>query len=257
MLINRTNRNFYRLRNYLIMTILGNKLITKKKESTPVIYTDLYLKGDGTVGSTTITDSSPNEFEITNINSVSIVADATASNGKAMSFGPDGIARYLQIPSSELFTFPANTDFTIETFATFNTFLYDQMTLYSRLPNVNNASIRGLLWRTDGYPTNQLSVFDVGGENTTQILNALTSMTAGTRYYLGIKREENVMSMWLNGSQIAENTNANINFNATSLLHIGTEYRYYNGGPQRYMNGKLDEYKVTKGIAKDLSIIPV
>lgn len=77
---------------------------------------------------------------------------------------------------------------------------------------------------------------------------ASASLTVSTLYHVGLKRSGSAMSLWLNGTQQASVTN-------TSAWNF-SDWRIGRNAYNNDANAKIDNFRITKGVARDLSVPP-
>jgi hypothetical protein len=152
-------------------------------------------------------------------------------NNSSMSF--DGSSQYLKMLSLPNFEFGTG-DFTIESWlypksiSATASYIFDQRTADSQ--NVLLAYI---------LPDRTIEIYVNGGVVVSGGTIALNSWS-----HFAITRASNSLKMFLNGTQIGS-TYSLTNTLITSPMYIGTRY---NG--TQYFNGHMDDFRVTKGVAR-------
>jgi hypothetical protein len=204
-------------------------------EKTPVdpqfTSVSLLLHGNGTNGSTTITDSSPSPKTVTAFGNAQI-STAQGKFGEA-SIAFDGAGDYLSIPSNVDFAFAG--DATIE--AWFRTssiasiqHIYGQTTGLSGLViYINTGGIIGVQTGTLAY------------RETSAIV------TVDTWHFLSITKSSNTYRVWLNGIERSYSGQAGTMLSTIpqNALNIGATATGTSG-----FNGYIDDFRVTKGVAR-------
>ncbi len=191
----------------------------------------LLLHGNGTNGSTTFTDSSLNNLNVTRNGNTVISTVQTKFGGASILF--DGTGDLLKTTLTTLFNLSTST---IELFAYFNT--------------IDNSGRRVFVLRhTSGkyvgliqVGTNQLQLnhFGVGA-----ILTSTNILTTNTWIHIALVTQNNIHDLYINGVLNATGTNSYLNENAEFLL--GGSTPNFTGSE---FNGYIDEIRVTKGIAR-------
>jgi hypothetical protein len=190
----------------------------------------LILNMDGTPGSTTFEDDSPNALAVTAVGDAQIVSDATF--GTVASF--DGSGDYIDSAVNSVFNFGTG-DFTVEMWVYpigSNLFsLYDSR-LNETSPN-GNGFVIGL------NSSLQWVVYQAGNKiiGPTRTLNQWS--------HVAVVRTGTSVKMYLNGSQIGSTWTTSNSFTDGALL-FGTDY------PRnaRFFNGLIGPTRITKGIAR-------
>ncbi len=200
----------------------------------------LLLHGDGTNGSTTITDSSGSPKSITAVGNAAISTARSKFGGASIAF--DGNGDYLTVSASTAFSFGSNP-FTIELFAYFSSSA--NMALYDTLPiGGNGGRNSGFLLLKDN--TNRLNVFSAGGFRGVSSISAPT----GQWCYIALTKSGSTWSYRINNQSAGSFTYAfSPTDNNATIGVLGDSADYY-------INGYLDEYRVTKGVARDVSTVP-
>lgn len=197
----------------------------------------LLLHMDGSNGSTTFTDSSSNALSVTAAGG----AEITTSNVK---FGTGALSlsdpKKLEIAGTSLFSFPA--DFTVE--------------VWARPDSAALSSVDGILEigsYTDGVfirsysPTN-----DTVYINGTNLGNISSYLTANTYSFIQITRTGTSVSVNVDGIARLSGTISGTVNSTSAGMKIGVTTP---GGGTEYFVGKIDEVRVTKGIAR-ANVVP-
>ena len=210
-------------------------------------YVKLLLHGDGTNGSTTITDS-----EITP-KTVTVIGNAHIDTGyKKFGTGSivfNGTSDYLTIPDSVNWYFGTN-DFTIDTWIKFNPSIYNGGICGQTYFDSDNS------WKFYySYSSPSLSLqFNVcsGGVYTASYSCPGFTPDLNVFYHIELARHGTTMYMFINGVSQSLTVHTAISTNEipdfAAPLFVGavgrTPTTYY------YMRGWLDEFRISKGIAR-------
>jgi hypothetical protein len=200
-----------------------------------IAYPSLLLRGAGTNGSTTFTDSSPNAFTVTAFGNAQI-STAQAPTGMSSSMYFDGTGDYLTISDNEAWDFGTG-NFTVEAWvypqgSAANQRIYSQYNTFA-----NQVSLR----RND---TNNVQFFVVSSSATLVNLTTTATLNINAWNQVAIVRNGNVFTIYLNGVPAATST-ASITYpNVASSLFIST----YDGVNEGW-NGYISNIRFIKGTA--------
>ena len=200
-----------------------------------ISYPSLLLRGAGTNGSTTFTDSSPNAFTVTAFGNAQI-STAQAPTGMSSSMYFDGTGDYLTISDNEAWDFGTG-NFTVEAWvypqgSAANQRIYSQYNTFA-----NQVSLR----RND---TNNVQFFVVSSSATLVNLTTTATLNINAWNQVAIVRNGNVFTIYLNGVSAATST-ASITYpNVASSLFIST----YDGVNEGW-NGYISNIRFIKGAA--------
>lgn len=197
----------------------------------------LLFKGDD--GDTTFTDSSSNGHTVTTSGDVQI--DTAHSKFDGSSGLWDGSGDLLTIADHASLDFPA--DFTIEMFVR----LANTSVSHGVIGKLNTNINANDEWRIFFGSSNNEMFFQTNGNS---LSTGALSFSANTWYYLAVKRSGTTTSLWLDGVQKASNSSDSKNYTGTHSLTIG------DAGNVSDLNGWLDCMRITKGVARDVSVIP-
>jgi hypothetical protein len=174
-------------------------------------------------------------------NNFQTFGNATISNGvKKYGLGAmyfDGNGDYFQAPSKSEYNLGTG-DFTIECWVNFNNVTngFDGIIdSGSTLTTANNT--QWCLYRSG----TTLTFGRHGG--TTLLTHSTTSMNVQTWYHIAVTRQSDNLSMFVNGIRVATNYFPGWTINA-SVLRIGAITTPY------YMNGYIDDVRITRGVAR-------
>lgn len=201
-------------------------------------YTKLMLHCDGADGSTTITDSSYSAHTVTAVNDAQIDTAQSVFGGASLLL--DG-TDYITVPDSDDWSWGSG-DWTIDFRVRFNSeSAYD--TFFSQWPGAGNY---GILLAQDA-TTNTVYLFASSNGTAYTTCSAPWNPTTGTWYHFAVVRTGDVVKFFVNGAQIGTNqTLTGSLFNSTATLNIGR----IEVGNQHYFDGWIDEFRVSKGIAR-------
>jgi hypothetical protein len=182
---------------------------------------------DGTNGSTTFTDSSSNAFAVTaNGNAKVTTTDPKFGTGALTLDGTAG--DYLTVAADADFQFGTG-DFTVECWVYVNT--------------VGNTGLFTFGGTNSGLAVNlfagnwTLTTSGSGG-------SGLASITTGAWQHLAVTRSGSNLRMFIDGTQIGSTLT-----NTTDLSDNALKIGYYYD-PYYAINGRVDEFRVTKGVAR-------
>jgi hypothetical protein len=150
--------------------------------------------------------------------------------GSSMAF--DGTGDYLRPNNGQIFNFGTG-DFTIE-FWLYLTSVASQSTFVDCRPGSAGDYI---LFDYD--PTSKLRLY----VNTTTVLSG-TTLSTGQWYHIALARSGTSVAYYVNGTQSATGTMS------TNLLSAANPYIGANYVPGSYLNGYIDDFRVTKGYAR-------
>jgi hypothetical protein len=195
----------------------------------------LLLHGDGTNGSTTITDSSPSPKTVTAVGNAQISTAQSKFGGASIAF--DGTGDYLRVAeASSSFTF-ATDNFTIE------------LWLY---PSNLTGTVVILDWRNVGsfqgdrptiYRTGSNLVFFAGGElitGTSALINQLFQ-------HIALTKSSGSTRLFVNGTQVGSTYSDSKNYLSPQG---GAIYAGAVGNGAAGMAGYIDDLRITKGVAR-------
>lgn len=198
----------------------------------------LLLHMEGANASTTFIDSSNNAFSVTANGNAQISSTSTKF----------GIGTALLDGSGDFLTWPSDTAFDIGTGDfTLEMFVRPSATI-SRVENLWVGSVSSatglyvtaagkIAWWVDG----------IGN-----IITGTTTLAANTWYYVAAKRESGTLSLHLgtSGSTTSEGSTSNTSSYNFSSFALGK------GGFNNTWTGRMDEVRLTKGVARNVSTVP-
>ena len=187
----------------------------------------LLLHGNGTNGSTTITDSSPTPKTVTAVGNAQISTTQSKFGGSSIAF--DGTGDYLTVPNSSDLQFGSG-DFTIETWA------YIQND--SSYAIISYPVAGGLLiaFYTGLFRVRRYAVADVITTSSPPSLNTWT--------HIAVCKSGSATRLFFNGVQAGSTAADTSNYTVNTDLYIATDNAAFN------LNGYIDDLRITKGVAR-------
>lgn len=204
----------------------------------------LLLPLTGSNGSTAITDSSKNTKAITLLDNAQIATDVADPFGLSTGTGKfDGSADGIIFPNSNDFNFGAG-DFTIEFFI----YREGTNTNYTRIYNPDGDYYAGVIIAIDA--NNNLVTFGTSADGDYNLWSATSPVfiPLNTWLHCALVRHGNRVTMYVNGmaySIATLPTNQSLYQSPQSNLCIGGQH-----GTNRSLNGRLSNFRVTKGVAR-------
>jgi hypothetical protein len=188
----------------------------------------LLLHGNGTNGSTTITDSSPTPKTVTAVGNAQISTAQSKFGGGSIAF--DGTGDYLSLPESNGFTFGTG-DFTIE--------------LFFRASSIRTQALyhSGLVAGPILYLTNDVkAAWFFSGTN--RVISGPGSYAINTWHHAALTRSGSSTRLFIDGSQVGSVFVDSSNY-TSSMPRVGASY-----DSALPFDGYIDEFRITKGIAR-------
>ena len=234
-------------------------------------YTKLMLHADGSDQGTSFTDSSTTPKTVTNTESYdsytklmlhmennvtdSAVGKTVTNNNTTFSSsvykmgGNSGVFNgsnaYLSLADSDDWNFGSG-DFTIDFWVRFNSLppVNYAAAFYSQRTDGNNESWFGL--RNDG---NLYFKQTSGGANVVEIIRTPSpAITTGQWYHITLIRNGSIFRIYVDGVQVGSDyTSSSTLLNYSGSLAIGVAY---SDSPTHFLDGYLDELRISKGIAR-------
>ena len=203
------------------------------------------LPFDGTNGATSTTDSSNSNHTVTFGGDAEISTAQSKFGGSSLSL--DGNGDYVDLPQST--NQLASLDFTVECWFRFNSGAgSNTMGIWGSY--YTTPSGKGL-WMTHHPPTGNQLYFQVhygssGWAYLNQTQGTRTALSNNTWYHAAVTRQGSTWRMFLNGSLEDSMT---LNSNVTDS---GSTTRLGSAGPSNanYLNGYIDDFRITKGLAR-------
>jgi hypothetical protein len=191
----------------------------------------LLLHGNGTNGSTTITDSSLTPKTVTAVGNAQISTAQSKFGGASIAF--DGTGDSLTTPNNSAYQF-GTSDFTVECWINTTDITFNLISL------LNNAAGNWaiVIFNSDFYWQTAYGV--------TNLISAVpcSSILNGAWNHIAITRSGSSLRLFFNGVlQGASPYTDNTNYNGTGLLTVGS-------GVNGDLNGYIDDLRITKGVAR-------
>ena len=193
----------------------------------------LLLHGDGTNGSTTIVDSSPSPKTVTALGNAQISTAQSKFGGASIAF--DGSDSQLSTAVSSTFGFGL-ADFTIEFF------VYSNVSGTQILVDMRNVT------PNEAAPT----VYQSGTSlyyfsNNTNKITASSALIANTWQHIAVARASGITKMFVDGAQVGSSYTDSTDYLSPRSVRIGS---YFDRPVSYVLNGYIDEFRITKGIAR-------
>ena len=190
----------------------------------------LLLHGDGTNGSTVITDNSPSPKTVTAVGNAQISTAQSKFGGASILL--DGSGDYLSTSASSDFAF-GTANYTLE--------------LWFYI--VSNAVVSQRLVQFAGNADNLDCNFTASGSGRLNYFNGTTSTTSGINAHtynawnhVALVRNSGTVNVYANGISVITET---VTPNTTVARSIGI-----GGLTGPFFNGYIDEFRITKGVAR-------
>lgn len=194
----------------------------------------LLMHMDGSDGSTTFTDSSPEGHTVV-ANGDAKITTAQSRFGSASGAFNASLSSYLSAPDDASLVFGTG-DYTVEGFARFNS-----VNAFRRIFSTTTGAFAPecLIVRL----TSTSRIFAYGGDGSG--LTSTTVITTDAWYHIAVTREGSTLRLFVNGVLEASET---ITSDTTQALRFFGGY--YTVGSAEFMSGWMDEVRVTKGVAR-------
>ena len=228
------------------LNLSGNKWGVDIKEEWDAVITagdqyynscSLLLHCNGANGSTTFTDNSKNNITVT-VNGNSQISTAQSKFGGASGLF-DGSGDYLYVPVSSIQVL-GNT-WTIECWYQ----AISRSNTYPTIISVSDNSYAGTIVLFDRHGSASTK-FSFAVANAGAIVNGTTNVSNGTWYHLALVSNNGVVTMYVNG--VSEASQSSTTNSANKQIYIGANFDY--ASYPTYLNGYIDELRITKGIAR-------
>jgi hypothetical protein len=190
----------------------------------------LLLHGDGTNGSTTITDSSPSPKTVTAVGNAQISTAQSKFGGASVAF--DGTGDWLTVPANIGFNF-GTADFTVEYWIYWNSIKAGE----------NHVQIGGssnVLGTTTG---NRLEFF---ANAASRILDSV-AVTAGTWFHVALAKASGQTRLFKNGTQVGSTYSDSNNYSNAEMRLFARTDAFNSSAP---LDGYIDDLRITKGVAR-------
>jgi len=196
----------------------------------------LLLHGNGTNGSTTITDNSPTPKTVIAVGNAQISTAQSKFGGASIAF--DGNGDGINISGTHNALAMGTVDFTIEMFVYLNSLksqsFYDTLALGS--PATDGIRIRAS-------DTGQVQIFRYAGV----VIHSSVNLSTATWTHLALVKTGATLTLYISGTNrgsTADSANYTCGSNRPS---IGVDGYVFDTG---YLDGYIDELRVTKGVAR-------
>ena len=197
----------------------------------------LLLHGNGTNGSTTITDNSPSPKTVTAVGNAQISTAQSKYGGGSIAF--DGNGDGLEIPGNSFFNFETG-DFTVEMW------IYrTAANIYATLIDHNYGTFPNFTVQSDGTALRWILVLN----GNTLFITESTDHSLNTWHHYAFVRfgsGSNNVVIYRDGVNVGAGTFAGLAGNATVQYRIA-ETSTGSGGD---FSGYINEFRITKGIAR-------
>ena len=185
----------------------------------------LLLHGNGTNGSTTITDSSPSPKIVTAVGNAQLSTAQSKFGGSSIAF--DGSGDYLQASSA---TLDPGGDFTVEAWAYLSVFTGYQMLFSTRI--INTGSSFGI------DDNGKIAAYS----NASGVSSSSFDMPLSIWTHLAYTYSSGRLYMFVNGANVYNSVRS---FTGNTQTWVGTS-----NGNGEYWNGYIDDLRITKGVAR-------
>jgi hypothetical protein len=210
----------------------------------------LLLHGNGTNGSTTITDNSPSPKTVTAVGNAQISTAQSKFGGASIAF--DGNGDYLNSLASNAFAFETG-DFTVEAW------VYPQ-----RLTNLYGQPITGTYayfatgnfdrgWLLNLSATGQPDFYMTGTTSGFERLTGSSAVTVNQWTHIAASRQGTTLRLFAGGTQVAfmtSVTNENYFGDLRVATSSATSLTPSIGNPDVSLQGYIDDLRITKGVAR-------
>ena len=202
-------------------------------------FNSLLLHGDGTNGSTVITDSSGSPKTVTAVGNAQISTAQSKFGGASILF--DSTGDYVSVTSDPAaFEFGLG-NFTIELWLKIIAFPVGGVCIYDQRPQSTQNNSPTLY-----FIGSELRYYAAGSDRITG-----PTLSTGVWYHVALARQSNSTKLFLNGSQVGATF-------SDSISYVNTSGRPWIGGfsdnatpaTQVTLNGYIDDLRITKGVAR-------
>ena len=173
----------------------------------------------------------------------------TRISGQQIKFGTGSIYfdsdDYMYIADSPLFIMGTG-DFTFECFLYFTSAIGGSSSTYRVLISDATTNNNYLTIRGDTTDTNGVFQYNFNGSSANMSLG--NGLTSNNWHHLAFSREGTTLRLYLNGTLTETDTSNTNSFNLNG--NRGGVYVGAFNGPQHYLNGYMDEARLTKGVAR-------
>jgi hypothetical protein len=198
----------------------------------------LLLHGNGTNGSTTITDNSPTPKTVTAGGDAQISTAQSKFGGASIAF--DGTGDRVSVANNAALDFGTG-DFTVECWVFSVAALTSYTIQYAHIAGKGNgilASTYALGFHQQKINWFANSVFNLG----------TTTLTNNTWYHFAVSRSGSTLRLFVNGLQELSRTNT-VNYTSSQSFNAG-DRQASDPSAQYPLNGYIDDLRITKGVAR-------
>lgn len=194
----------------------------------------LLLHGDGTNGSTTVSDSSLSAKTVTVYGGAAISTAQSKFGGSSLYL--DGAGDYIGVAPHADFAFGTG-DFTVECWVRVTT-LAQEHTVVEMRPATTNGAYGTIAIPTDG------SILYAANSGV-RIQSAASAISTNTWYHVAVARSGTSTKMFLGGTQVSSTWTDSLDYATTGLVAGRNAF-----SSALDMTGYIDDLRVTKGVAR-------
>ena len=201
----------------------------------------LLLHGNGTNGSTTITDNSPSPKTVTAVGNAQISTAQSKFGGASIAF--DGNGDYLTVPHNSAFS--ANADFTVECWLRMAELNRLQFVVDKRSGTANNTEWFFYIGSDNKFT---VALFNTSAGGVYLNANSSSVLLINTWYHTAFTLAGTTLRLFIDGTLEATNSTPTGTYATnTNQLIIGRDVATV---PGRDLNGYIDDLRITKGVAR-------
>ena len=195
----------------------------------------LLLHGNGSNGSTTITDSGPSPKTVTAIGNAQISTAQSKFGGTSIAF--DGSGDYLSIANNAAFNFQSSS-FTVEAwvYVTTNNLAGNHCVVSNYQNSANGWALQ---------LSNGTMRFNASGDGPD--ITGTTVFSTNTWYHVAVSGEIGSIKLFINGTQEGSTYTGATSLNSTAITTVGGLWA---GALFNTLFGYIDELRITKGVAR-------
>jgi hypothetical protein len=207
----------------------------------------LLLHGDGADGSTQVIDSSVNPKTVTVNGNAQISTTESKLNGSSLKF--DGSGDYLTIPALSDFDFGTG-DFTVE----FWSYIVSTSDDWGRIIECGAYNDTNT-WRINYNSRSDALMFQCSNSSGSRSEIATTTSGLNEWRHYAVTRSGNTIRMFVNGIREGTTLTFTDSFDAPTQLGglsigVGLSSVNYGTSLNNYLNGYIDDLRITKGVAR-------
>lgn len=192
----------------------------------------LLLHMNGSNNSTTFTDSSANTLSVTANGNAKISTTQSKFGGSSAYF--DGSGDYLSVPTNAVFNFGTG-DFTVEAWVNLSAITTDFFI-------VSSSGSGGMFF---GYRPGSSPVgWGIGRTGVAWDYVTGSTSSTGAWNHVAVSRQGTTLKLFVNGTEIGSTTNSTSYNLSTTSLTVASQ------GAAYYLNGYIDDLRITKGVAR-------